>query len=67
MKLESTDDDEDQQERDLEEHAAINSQLYVCALLAKEYDEAIRTMDSSIEATAKVYGPKSRKLSSKYF
>lgn len=66
-KLKSADDDEEQQERDLEELAAIESQLYVVALLSKEYDEGIKAISNSIDLIKKIYGDRSRKLSSKYF
>lgn len=66
-KLKSPDDDEETQERDLEDYAALQSQLYVVSLLAKELDEGITFIDNSIDALSKVYGSKSRKLSSKFY
>jgi hypothetical protein len=62
-------DDKDQTliERDLEEISSIEGQVYVASLLDKDLEQAVHSIDYSIECLGKIVGPKSARLSSKYY
>ena len=54
-------------ERDLEEISSIEGQVYVASLLDKDLEQAVISIDYSIECLGKIVGPKSARLSSKYY
>lgn len=54
-------------ERDLEEIASIEGQVYVASLLDKDLEQAVCSIDNSIECLSKIVGAKSARLSSKYY